>query len=161
MENTALPRIPLAFVTSKLNADQASGATAGTWTTLTFGSDGDNLLNSLIDRPATSKFRALSTGYYRFSYSMVAFPSSLPVLASSRGWQMRLFLNGTTELVNSLTRANSAGTTATRGSVTCSGGSIYHLTANDYIEVQVNPIDNGVINVLAESSAYFELLRLG
>ena len=153
MGNTALPAIPLAFVSSELGSNQTSGATAGTWTTLTF-TDDTSFLNSKIDRPTSSRFRALVDGYYKFTYSMTAIPTT-----NNRGWQFRLFKNGTTQLAPSLTRGNSSNNTAARGGDNVSFSGIYLLSINDYIEVQINPTDNDIITVLTESSALFELIK--
>ncbi len=162
MENTALPAPSsfAAFCFSILNSIQDSGTTPGNWTTLTFGSDVTISLGTAIDRPTTSRFRALRAAYYKVTYKMVAYPDTLPVLNDTRGMQFRVFKNGTTELTGSSTRGNSGAANDSRGGTTCSFSGIYLLAVNDYIEIQVNPIDSGQIHVLSESSCMFELVKL-
>lgn len=145
-----------AFIQSRLNSLQSSGATPGTWTTLTFGISDENFLANTIDTPTTSQFRALIAGYYRINYKLMAYAST-----DNRGAEFRVFKNGTTSLDGSVKRITSIDNTANRGTSTAAFSGIYLLAANDYIEFQINPIDSTQFNVISESGITFEFLNGG
>ncbi|MCJ7520989.1 MAG: hypothetical protein MUP21_02030 [Dehalococcoidia bacterium] len=154
MDNTAGPTNILAFVDAILGTDQLSGATPGTLTVYTFATESASLLNGLIDRPTTSRFRALAAGYYRYHYSGSAYPS-----ANNRGWQHLVRLNGTTTVVGSQSQAISGQSQATRSSSTTSTG-IVLLAANDYLELAGDPVDGTTFTTILYTSFMMQLVRL-
>lgn len=146
------PALPLSFVNSILNTDQASGATNGTYTTLTFGADQDAVLNGLIDRPTTSRFRGLVAGYYRCSYGVFGSAG-----ANNKSANFRILKNGTTEVTGFQAEFFSQSGSTLGGGSAKSG--IMQLAANDYIELQVAPLTSSAITVQSASSILFELVR--
>lgn len=146
---------PYAFCYSTLNTDQITGTTNGVWLTLDFNTDVASLLNGIIDRPAVSQFRALKSGYYRISIKMCGTPNT-----TNRGWDYRIYKNGTTQLVDGYLRTHGADVSENRGTNTVGCSIIAYLNANDYIQVQANPLQGVSIDILAESSMTFELVTL-
>lgn len=142
---------PLAVVYSICNTLQTTGAVAGVWQTITFGSDVTSVLNGIIDRPTTSRFRALFDGYYALNYNMNVY-----MAANQRGGTFRILKNGVTDLgINANVFSNNVPERAS----TASSTAFIQLAANDYIEVQANPADATVMNIKANSSFNFRLLR--
>jgi len=154
VDNTAGPANILAFVNSILGTDQASGATPGTLTTYTFSTDSASLLNGIIDRPTTSRFRALAAGYYKFYFSGSAYPS-----ANNRGWQHLVRLNGVTTVTGSQSQGMSGQAVATRSASTTATG-IVLLAANDYLELAGDPTDATSFTTLSYTSFMLQLVRL-
>ena len=147
---------PYAYILSSLGTDQDSGSVNGTWLTLNFNTDVSSFLNGIIDRPTTSRFRALRAGYYRISLKLNAHPTA----TQDRGWDHRILKNGVTSITDSYCRNNSADTVETRGTANSDFVIILLLAQNDYIEVQTNPLDSVVIRTQDYSSILFELVKL-
>lgn len=144
-----------AFVFSQLNSGQATGATNGTFTTMSFNLDYASVLAGIIDRPAASQFRALVAGWYRITYQMYGVPA-----ANYRGSEIRLIKNGVgTALSGSTMRITRASANATLGGF---GGKVFavQLAANDYIELQAAPLDGSIITFSDFSNLSFELIAL-
>lgn len=142
---------PIALVYSLCNALQTTGAVAGVWQTITFGLDVTSSLNGIIDRPTTSRFRALYAGLYALNYNMNVY-----MAANQRGGTFRILKNGVTDIgINADVFANA---TVVRAS-SCSSTAFIQLAANDYVELQANPHDATVMSIKANSNFNFRLLR--
>lgn len=142
---------PLAMVYSICNSVQTTGATAGVWRTITFGLDVTSALNGIIDRPTTSRFRALFAGYYALNFNMNVY-----MAANQRGGTFRILKNGVTDLgINADVFSNNVPERASGTSATA----FILLAANDYVELQANPVDNTAMNIKASSNFNFRLLR--
>lgn len=152
-QNLVLSR--LVFVYSRLNTNQATGAVNGVFTTLAYNNDYATYLDSKIDRPSTTQFRALVAGWYRVSYEMYGVPA-----ANDRGAEFRIIKNGIpTGLTGSkmqLSRGQASATQAGFGSKTFA----VQLDANDYIEIQAAPQDGTVVTIQDFSTVAFELMRI-
>ena len=151
---TATKKQLFGFIQKNLGSLQSSGSTPGTRLTLSFANLTENYLNDgVVDSPTNLRFRALVAGYYRFNYKIIAYAST-----ALRGMEFRALKNGVTELTGSVKKLSCSNITATRGSSTATFSGIYLLADNDYIEVQVNPVDSTVINVLSETCALLEYI---
>jgi hypothetical protein len=143
---------PLACVWSLTGSLQSTGAVAGVWLTLTFGNNVTSVLSGLIDRPTTSRFRALAAGYYEVNYSAKAY-----MAANQRGGTFRILKNGVTDVIM---HADLFANNILERSGTASASAILLLAANDYLELQANPHDATVMRVKDDTSLSFRLLRL-
>lgn len=147
------PALPLIFAQAALGTDQTTGAVAGVWQTLNFNTNLLSFLDSTIDRPTASRFRALIPGYYQYDYTATAW-----FAANQRGGLFRVFLNNLSEVAGSQAAvfANSGGLNKA-GS--CSKRGIILLTANDFLELQANPHNGSAITVSAQSTFSLRLVR--
>lgn len=142
---------PVALVYSICNALQTTGAVAGVWQTITFGLDVTSVLQGIIDRPTTSRFRALYAGYYAVNYNMNVYPA-----ANQRGGTFRILKNGVTDIgVN----ADIFGNNTPERASSCSATAFILLAANDYVELQANPHDATALSIKANSNFNFRLIR--
>lgn len=151
-----LPANPLAFWTAQMEANQNSGAANGTFTTLTFATDLLNLPGGLIDRPTTTRMRALLAGYYRIQYRLSHFNTGN---STARGAESRLFLNNATAVADSVCSSGALNSATQAGVLIASP--IVLLATNDFLEVQVAPRSATAHTVIAAYGFFrMELLRL-
>lgn len=147
---------PVAYLQYEMASTTSLGNNVGTWTTIVLATDLNSFPNGYLDKPTTSRFRALFNCTVRVTYRCRISPSGNNV-----GVDARLLLNGTTDVGNrSHVRDGSNRTSVaenTSFSVTC----MIDLNANDYIELQGTPAEGATVSFAADQTmVLFELVRL-
>jgi hypothetical protein len=147
---------PVAYLQYEMPSTTALGAVVGTWTTIVLSTDLNSFPNSYLDKPTTSRFRALFDCTVRVSYRCRISPSGNNV-----GVDARLLLNGTTDVGNRSHVRDGANRTSAAENNGMGATCLVDLNANDYIELQGSPAEAAAVSFQTDQTMMLvELVRL-
>jgi len=145
---------PRAYAQYQLASNTNIAGAAGTTAILNMSIDRESTLNGYFDKPTNERIRALSAMSVRVTYG-VGMDSNV----NHEGYEIRVLKNGA--VVPQSVGASNARANAAEGS-NVGRTFMTNLTANQYLELQVNKLEGNGLTVLASGTLLLvELYELG